>query len=76
MVARRFFVMRAADAVLAGPALLREAAADKILKGASPAELPIQLPIKVTLVLNLKTAGELGVSMPSSLLARADQVIE
>jgi putative tryptophan/tyrosine transport system substrate-binding protein len=60
------------------PDLFRRAAeyVDKILKGASPAELPIQLPIKFTLVLNLKTAGELGVSMPSSLLVRADQVIE
>jgi len=60
------------------PDLFRRAAdyVDKVLHGASPAELPIQLPIQFTLVLNMRTAGELGVMIPPSLLARADEVIE
>ena len=49
---------------------------DRILRGAKPGDLPVQFPVKYEMAVNLKTAKALGLAVPSSILLRADEVIE
>jgi putative ABC transport system substrate-binding protein len=60
------------------PAMFRYAAVyiDKILKGKKPADLPVEQPTKLELVVNLKTAKELGITFPPSIMVQAEEVIE
>ena len=75
------FFVRAGGLISYGPDLATQYGVaagyvDRILKGEKPAELPVQVPTKYDLIINLKTAKALGIDLPPSLIARADEVIE
>jgi putative tryptophan/tyrosine transport system substrate-binding protein len=79
--ATKLFFMNAGGLMSYGPSLaaLWRAAAisvDKILKGAKPADLPVEQPTKFEPVINMRTAKALGLTIPQTLLLRADQVLE
>jgi putative ABC transport system substrate-binding protein len=58
------------------PARRAAVLADKILKGAKPSELPVELPLKYHLIVNMKTAKALGLTIPPSVLLRAERVVD
>ena len=81
MVNWRFVVVRKGALLSCGPDLkdiVRRGASyvDRILRGAKPADLPVQVPVKFEMALNATTAKALGLTVPQSLLGRADEVIE